>query len=87
MKHMDRLLTELQRRRAASFEVSAAANAAFLDDMTDRVGHSIFTLGSCASANSYYFNQHGEATLLRPTSTRDAFRAAGSFPLADYEFA
>ncbi len=87
MRHMDRLLTELQRRRAVSFEVSEAANAAFLDDMTDRVGHSIFTLGSCASANSYYFNQHGEATLLRPTSTLNAYRAASTFPLADYEFA
>ena len=87
MRHMDRLLTELQRRRATSFEVSESANAEFLDDMTDRVGHSIFTLGSCAGANSYYFNQHGEATLLRPTSTRHAFRAARTFPLADYDFA
>ncbi len=86
MSHLDRLLTELQRRRATSFEVSEAANAEFLDDMTDRVGHSIFTLGSCATANSYYFNQHGEATLLRPTSTRHAFRAARTFPLAAYDF-
>ncbi|WP_323794050.1 NAD(P)/FAD-dependent oxidoreductase [Nocardioides sp.] len=86
MRHMDRLLTELRRRRATSFEVSESANAEFLDDMTARVGHSIFTLGSCAGANSYYFNQHGEATLLRPTSTRHAFRAARTFPLSDYDF-
>ncbi|MAS56710.1 MAG: monooxygenase [Pimelobacter sp.] len=87
MRHMDRLLTELQRREATSFEVSSAANEAFLEAMTERVGHSIFTLGSCASANSYYFNQHGEATLLRPTSTLGAYRAASSFPLEDYQFA
>ncbi len=87
MRHMHRLLTELKRRRAMTFEVTESANAAFLEDMTDRVDHSIFTLGSCASANSYYFNQHGEATLLRPTSTRNAFRAAKTFPLADYDFA
>ena len=84
---MDRLLTELQRREARSFEVSAAANEGFLDAMTERVEHSIFTLGSCGSANSYYFNQHGEATLLRPTSTLNAYRAASSFPLEDYQFA
>ena len=87
MRHMDRLLTELQRREARSFEVSAAANEGFLDAMTERVEHSIFTLGSCGSANSYYFNQHGEATLLRPTSTLNAYRAASSFPLEDYQFA
>ena len=87
MRHMDRLLTELQRRRATSFEVTAEANQRFLDDVTDRVGHSIFTLGSCASANSYYFNQHGEATLLRPTSTLNAYRSASTYPLADYDFA
>lgn len=87
MRHLHRLLVELQRRRASTFEVTEEANAAFLDAMTDRVGRSIFTLGSCASANSYYFNQHGEATLLRPTSTLNAYRAASSFPLADYAFA
>jgi cation diffusion facilitator CzcD-associated flavoprotein CzcO len=87
MRHMHRLLTELKRRRARTFEVTEEANAAFLEAMTDRVGHSIFSLGSCAGANSYYFNQHGEATLLRPTSTLNAYRAASSFPLGDYAFA
>ena len=44
----------------------------------------MFTLGCCATARSYYFNQHGEATLLRPTSTISAFREAGRFPISDY---
>ena len=87
MRHMDRLLRELQRRGAATFEVTEEANAEFLDRMTDQVGHSVFALGQCGSANSYYFNQHGEATLLRPTSTINAFREAGSFPLDDYAYA
>lgn len=87
MRHMDRLFAELQRRDARTFEVTTEANAEFLDEMTDRVGHSIFTLGSCGSARSYYFNQHGEATLLRPTTTAAAFRAASTFPLTDYAFA
>jgi len=54
--------------------------------MTAKVGNSVFTLGQCATANSYYFNQHGEATLLRPTSTINAFRDAARFPLEDYAF-
>lgn len=84
MKHMTRLLTAMAERGATEFEVTEEANAAFLDRMTERLGDSVFTLGSCETSRSYYFNQHGEATLLRPTSTLNAFREAGRFPLDDY---
>lgn len=87
MKHMDRLFTTMKKRGATTFEVSEEANAEFLDRMTEKVGHSIFALGSCSTANSYYFNQHGEATLLRPTSTVSAMREASRFPVDDYVYA
>ena len=60
---------------------------AFLARMSEKLGDSVFALGSCSTANSYYFNQHGEATLLRPTTTVNAFREAGSFPLDAYAYA
>ncbi|WP_109507130.1 flavin-containing monooxygenase [Nocardioides speluncae] len=87
MKHMDRLFQAMKRRGVTTFEVSEEANAEFLDRMTDKIGNSIFTLGQCATANSYYFNPHGEATLLRPTTTVNAFRDAATFPLDDYVYA
>ena len=87
MRHMERLLTAMQRQGATTFEVTERANTEFLDRMTDKVGNSIFALGECGTANSYYFNQHGEATLLRPTSTLNSFREAGKFPLDDYTYA
>ncbi|HET7735648.1 MAG TPA: NAD(P)/FAD-dependent oxidoreductase [Nocardioidaceae bacterium] len=87
MRHMDRLFTEMQRRGADTFEVTEEANAEFLERMVEKVGSSIFALGSCSTANSYYFNQHGEATLLRPTSTLNAYREASSFPVDDYVYA
>jgi cation diffusion facilitator CzcD-associated flavoprotein CzcO len=87
MKHMKRLFGELHKRRAATFEVTEDANEAFLQRMLGRMGDTVFTLGSCATARSYYFNQHGEAALLRPTSTLTAFREAGRFPLDDYAYA
>lgn len=87
MRHMDRLLTEMRRRGASTFEVTEQANAAFLDRMTANLQDSVFVNGSCATSRSYYFNQHGEATLLRPTSTLNAFREARSFPLDDYAYA
>ena len=87
MKHLNRLLGEVDRRGAATFEVTERANQEFLDRMTDRLEDSVFVNGSCATSRSYYFNQHGMATLLRPTSTINAFREAGSFPLDDYAYA
>lgn len=87
MKHMDRLFRAMNDRVATVFEVTEEANTRFLEDMGEKVSHSVFGLGQCATANSYYFNQHGEATLLRPTSTITAHREAGRFPLQDYHYA
>ncbi|NLU84754.1 NAD(P)/FAD-dependent oxidoreductase [Rhodococcus sp. HNM0569] len=86
MAHMDRLLGELDRRGASTFEVTERANSEFLDAMTHNLQDSVFVDGRCASSRSYYFNQHGEATLLRPNSTSATFRAARSFPVDDYTY-
>ena len=86
MKHMDRLLGEVRRRGAATFEVTQQANDDFLARMTKNLEDSVFNLGSCQTARSYYFNQHGEAAILRPTSTFNAFREAGRFPLDAYAY-
>ncbi|WP_433684263.1 flavin-containing monooxygenase [Nocardia sp. CA-119907] len=86
MKHMGRLLKETFRRGETTFEVTEQANRHFLDRVTDKLGSSVFYGGDCSSARSYYFNQHGEAALLRPTSTINAHREAVAFPLDDYRY-
>jgi len=86
MKHMGRLFDEMFRRRATTFEVSERANTEFLDRVSRKLASSVFYGGDCATARSYYFNQHGEAALLRPTSTINAHREAVNFPLDDYTF-
>ncbi|WP_280346231.1 flavin-containing monooxygenase [Nocardia neocaledoniensis] len=86
MKHMGRLFTELFRRGEQTFEVTERANAEFLDRVTDKLGSSVFYGGDCSTSRSYYFNQHGEAALLRPTSTLNAHREAVGFPLDDYTY-
>ncbi len=87
MRHMDRLLGEVKRRGATTFEVTEEANARFLDRMTQLLVDSVFRWGNCATSRSYYFNRSGEATLLRPTLTRNAVREASTFPLHDYTIA
>ena len=55
-----------------------------LDRMTELLDNSVFYGGDCATSRSYYFNHSGEATLLRPTSVRNAVRDGSRFPLSDY---
>lgn len=86
MAHMERLLKAMKKKGRRVFEVTEEANTEFLDRMTGLLGNSVFNAGQCSTARSYYYNQHGEAVLLRPTSTLSAHREATSFPLEDYAF-
>jgi len=86
MKHVARCLGEMKRRGARSFEITREANDEYLRDMKGRLASSVFLNGNCASANSYYFNQHGEVSLLRPMPTALALWRAGHFPLSHYRF-
>jgi cation diffusion facilitator CzcD-associated flavoprotein CzcO len=87
MRLMDRLFSEMKRKGAKTFEVTEEANTVFLDRMTELLGESLFTIGNCATARSYYFNPAGEPTLLRPMSTEAAIKEASEFPLSDYQIA
>ncbi|KKC05155.1 flavin-containing monooxygenase [Mycobacterium nebraskense] len=87
MRHMDRLLGEVKRRGATTFEVTEEANDRFMERMTKRLDSSVFYAGNCATSRSYYFSPSGEASLLRPTSTLNSVREAASFPLSDYAIA
>ncbi|EGD55222.1 flavin-containing monooxygenase [Gordonia neofelifaecis] len=87
MKHIARLFGEMRRRGTSRFEVTEAANAKFLERATKNLESSVFYAGDCSTSRSYYFNQHGEATLLRPNATLTTLHEQGSFPLGDYEYA
>ena len=87
MRHMNRLIGELQRTGGSTFEVTEQANAQFLDRMTTLLDDSVFRLGDCATSRSYWFNSSGEAPLFRPTSVRKAVKEQDSFPLTDYTIA
>lgn len=86
MKHIGRLFGELRRRGARTFEVTDEANARFLDEATERLQSSVFYRGDCATSRSYYFDPHGEATLLRPNSTLTTLHEMDTFPLDAYAY-
>lgn len=86
MKHIARCLGEVRRQGASSFEVDQSANEAYMQRMRRNLRSSVFVNGSCGSSNSYYFNPHGEAAMLRPTPTPVALWEADHFPLEHYRF-
>jgi hypothetical protein len=45
----------------------------------------MFWQDSCAQANSYYFDSHGDVAL-RPASTLEAYWHSRRFDLGDYRF-
>lgn len=84
MRHMNRLLGELQRRGARAFEVTEAANDRFADRMTELLDGSVFHAGNCAASRSYYIHDSGQAPLFRPTTVRNAVSEQDRFPFHDY---
>jgi cation diffusion facilitator CzcD-associated flavoprotein CzcO len=84
--HIVRVLGEAQRRTSTAVEVREEAAERWTKFAVERLGRSLWSVGSCATANSYYFDHHGDTPFLRPTSSREAWHAARSFPLDDYRF-
>ena len=85
-EHILRVIEEARRREASAVEVREEAAERWTKFAVERLSRSLWNLGSCATANSYYFDQHGDTPFLRPTSAQQALHAARTFPLDDYAF-
>jgi cation diffusion facilitator CzcD-associated flavoprotein CzcO len=84
--HIIRVIEEARRRGATAVEVREEAAERWTKFVTERLGRSLWSVGSCETANSYYFDHHGDTPFLRPTSSRQAWHAARTFPLEDYSY-
>ena len=84
--HIIRVIEEARRRQATAVEVREEAAERWTGFAQERLGRSLWSVGSCEAANSYYYDHNGDTPFLRPTSSRQAWRAAKTFPLEDYEF-
>ncbi|HEX4246720.1 MAG TPA: NAD(P)/FAD-dependent oxidoreductase [Pseudonocardia sp.] len=84
--HIVRVVTEARRRGATAVEARPGATRRWTERMRARLAGSLFNTNGCASANSYYFDHHGDLPYLRPTTAAAAFRAARGFPLDDYRY-
>jgi cation diffusion facilitator CzcD-associated flavoprotein CzcO len=85
-RHIVRVIGEAHRRGATSVEVTQEATDRYHEFVLGRMAKALWYGSNCATANSYYYDHHGDTPYLRPTSGREAHRAARTFPLDDYRF-
>jgi cation diffusion facilitator CzcD-associated flavoprotein CzcO len=85
-RHITRVIEECRRRGATEVEVKPEATDRFHAKVERRMIGSLWLNSNCSTANSYYFDHHGDVPFLRPTSGRQAARAARTFPLDDYRY-
>jgi cation diffusion facilitator CzcD-associated flavoprotein CzcO len=85
-RHIVRALREARRRGATRVEVTQEANDRYLADQLSRRHRQIFFQGTCSTANSYYFDSHGDVPF-RASTTLEARWRSSRFDLGDYAFA
>ncbi len=85
MRHIVRALVHARDRGATRIEVREEANDRYFREMLARRPRQVFFQGTCATANSYYFDQHGDVPL-RPATTLEALWRSARYDLDDYRF-
>jgi cation diffusion facilitator CzcD-associated flavoprotein CzcO len=86
MRHIVRCLRRARSDGATRVEITPEANRRYWESMLARRGNQIFFQGSCATANSYYFDKHGDVPFRASLTLEAAWRSA-RFDLDDYAFA
>jgi cation diffusion facilitator CzcD-associated flavoprotein CzcO len=84
-RHIVRCLTRARSTGATRVEVRREANDRYWKKMLGRRRNQIFFRGSCANANSYYFDRHGDVPFRASPTLEVAWRSA-RFDLDDYRF-
>ncbi len=86
MRHICRCLERARHEGATLVEVKREANDRYLQKMLGRRDNQIFFQGTCAGANSYYFDRHGDVPFRASPSIETHWRSA-RFDLDDYRYA
>jgi cation diffusion facilitator CzcD-associated flavoprotein CzcO len=85
-RHATRVLNEARRRGATAVSVTPEANERFFQFIQARSKQTLMHGPSCASANSYYIDRHGDFSFLRPTTAYQSIKASKTFSLEDYDY-
>lgn len=83
--HILRCLTEERRRGTTQVEITQKAHDAYMETMLGRGHRQVFWDSSCGSANSYYFDPHGDVPF-RASPTVEVMWTSNHFSLDSYRF-
>jgi cation diffusion facilitator CzcD-associated flavoprotein CzcO len=84
--HAIRCVKEAARRHATSVEVGQEAHEQYHRKVIKREQNNVMYNNDCSGANSYYFDENGDAAYLRPSSGLELWWQSRHFPLKDYQF-
>lgn len=84
-RHIVRCLRRARRVGATRVEVTERAHRRYWERMLNRRPNQVFFHGDCTSANSYYFDKHGDVPF-RPSLTVETMLTSAAFPLKHYSF-
>jgi hypothetical protein len=84
-RHIVRCLNRARERGATRVEVTREANDRYFAEMLGRRHRQVFFQGTCGTANSYYFDAHGDVPFRASTTLEARWRSA-RFDLGDYSF-
>lgn len=85
-RHIVRCLSEARQRGAIRMVVRQEPHDKYMTSMRKKVKHTVFVQPSCAYANSYYFDRHGDAPFVRPVSGPALWWASKTFDLNSYDY-
>jgi cation diffusion facilitator CzcD-associated flavoprotein CzcO len=85
-RHIVRCLSRARQDGSTAIEIRQKANDRYFAAMLRRRHRQVFFQPSCAQANSYYFDQHGDVPF-RPASTLETTWRSARFDLDDYLYA
>ena len=84
-RHIVRCLKRARQTGATSVEVTREANDRYFEEMLGRRHNQVFFQDGCSTANSYYFDRHGDVPF-RASPTIETIWRSARFPLDDYRF-
>ena len=86
LAHIMRCIDGARARGVTRVEVTRGAHERYMQHMWQRAKGTVFKDSSCASANSYYLDRHGDASLPLPHTPWWRVRRERSRSLHDYRF-
>ncbi len=84
--HAVRCIKEAMKRKSTCVEVKQDVHDHYFADIQHRQQSTVFLNHNCASSNSYYFDKHGDAPMLRPSTSVEMLWRAKHLPMDNYRF-